>query len=243
MPDISIFAAFIAGVISFISPCVLPLVPAYISIMSGVSLDEIRGGESKRVKAKVLLSSISFILGFSLVFVLLGASATFIGKFLFQQQLLFRIIAGSVIIIFGLHLTGIFKIKFLLYEQRINKQSSKAGMISTFFIGMAFAFGWSPCLGPILAAILGIAATKETVGQGILLLSFYSLGLGIPFFLTALATDYFIGVFNKIKKHMRMIEIISGVFLIVIGLLIIFDFFTVIASYATKWFPFLTNIG
>ncbi len=243
MPDISFIAAFIAGLISFISPCVLPLVPAYISIMSGVSIEELRSESSAQNKTKVVLSSLVFILGFSFVFVLLGASATYVGKFLLMKMTLIRIIAGSIIIIFGLHLTGLFKIKFLLYEQRINKQHKKVGYVSTFFIGMAFAFGWSPCLGPILSGILGIAALKEHVSQGIFLLSIYSLGLGLPFFLTALATNYCVGIFDRIKKHMRFIEIMSGVFLIIVGILILFDFFTILSSYANKWFPFLQKIG
>jgi len=243
MPDISIVAAFFAGLISFISPCVLPLVPAYISIMSGISVEELRSGASAKTRSKVLLRAIVFILGFSLIFVLLGASATFLGRFLLMRIAVIRIIAGLVIIIFGLHLTGLFRIKFLLYEQRFTKQQSKVGLISTFLIGMAFAFGWSPCLGPILSGIIGIAAIKEHVSQGIFLLSIYSLGLGIPFFLTALATDYFIGIFNRLKKHMRLVEIISGIFLIIIGLLIVFDFFTILSSYTIKWFPFLQKIG
>lgn len=240
--DISIFAAFFAGLISFISPCVLPLVPVYISIMSGVSIEKLRSETSVRTRSKVLLSSLAFILGFSLVFVLLGASATFIGNFLLMKLTVIRYIAGGVIIIFGMHLTGLFRIKFLLYDRRIHKQQSKFGFISTFLIGMAFAFGWSPCLGPILAGILGIAAMKEHVSQGIFLLSVYSLGLGMPFFLTALATDYFIGLFRHIKKYMRALEIVSGVFLIIIGLLIIFDLFTILSIYANKWFPFLQKI-
>lgn len=243
MPDISIVAAFLAGVISFISPCVLPLVPAYISIMSGASLEDLRSNPSAKTRRKVLISSIAFILGFSVVFVLLGATATALGNFLLMKMEVIRYIAGGVIIVFGLHLTGLIKIKFLLFEKRINKRVSKVSFISTFLIGMAFAFGWSPCLGPILAGILGIAATKEHISQGIFLLSVYSLGLGLPFFLTALATNYSIGIFTIIKKHMRAVELISGIFLIMIGVLIIFDFFTILASYTNKWFPFLQKIG
>lgn len=243
MPDISFIAAFLAGIISFISPCVLPLVPAYISIMSGSSLEELRGDPSAKTRSKVLISSLAFIFGFSVVFILLGATATALGNFLLMQMKVIRYIAGGIIIIFGLHLTGVFRIKFLLYEQRINKKASKVSIGSTFLIGMAFAFGWSPCLGPILAGILGIAAMQEHVSQGILLLSVYSLGLGLPFFLTALATNYFIGIFDKIKKHMRAVELTSGIFLMIIGLLIIFDVFTILASYANTWFPFLQKIG
>lgn len=243
MPDISIFAAFAAGLISFISPCVLPLVPAYISFMSGVSLQDMTTDSSAKTRSKVIISSLVFIMGFSIVFILLGASATYLGKLLLTKMYIIRKIAGIVIIIFGLHLMGIFKLKFLLYEKRFSSQQKEMSLISVLLIGMAFAFGWSPCLGPILSGILAIAATKENVWQGIFLLSMYSLGLGLPFFLTALATDRFIGYFNKIKKHMRKIEIGSGLFLILIGILIFFDFFTVLSSYLNQWFPFLQKIG
>ncbi|MCP4723791.1 MAG: cytochrome c biogenesis protein CcdA [bacterium] len=243
MPDISIFAAFAAGLISFISPCVLPLVPAYISFMSGVSLQDMTADSNAKNRSKVIISSLVFIIGFSIVFILLGASATYLGKLLLTKMHIIRKIAGIVIIIFGLHLMGIFKLKFLLYEKRFSSQQKEMSLISVLLIGMAFAFGWSPCLGPILSGILAIAATKENIGQGIFLLSMYSLGLGLPFFLTALATDRFIGYFNKIKKHMRKIEIGSGLFLILIGILIFFDFFTVLSSYLNQWFPFLQKIG
>ncbi len=243
MPDISIFAAFAAGLISFISPCVLPLVPAYISFMSGVSLQEMTMESSAKTRSKVVISSLVFIVGFSIIFVLLGASATYMGKLLLTKMHIIRKVAGVVIVIFGLHLMGVFKLKFLLYEKRFSGQQKQMSLISVLLIGMAFAFGWSPCLGPILSGILAIAATQENVGQGIFLLSMYSLGLGLPFFLTAIATDRFIGYFNRMKKHMRKIEIVSGVFLIIIGVLIFFDFFTVLSSYLNQWFPFLQKIG
>jgi len=243
MPDISIVAAFTAGLISFISPCVLPLVPAYISFMSGVSVDELTREGDAKTRSKIVISSLVFILGFSLIFILLGAAASSVGNFLLQRLVMIQKIAGVVIIIFGLHLIGVFKIKFLLYEKRFSSQRKKVGLISTFFIGMAFAFGWSPCLGPILSGILGLAALEEHMYRGVLLLSIYSLGLGIPFFLTALATNRFFNYFNQIKRHMRKIEITSGVFLIIIGLAIMFNFFSVFSSYINQLFPALQSIG
>ncbi|MFC1557446.1 cytochrome c biogenesis CcdA family protein [candidate division KSB1 bacterium] len=243
MPDISIIAAFSAGIISFISPCVLPLVPAYISFMSGISLEELTSGSTKRIRSEVVISSLVFILGFSIVFIMLGAAASSFGQFLLQKQVIIQKIAGAVIIVFGLHLTGVFRIKFLLYEKRLHSQSKNVSLISTFFIGMAFAFGWSPCLGPILSGILGLAALEEHLYRGVMLLGFYSLGLGLPFFLTALATDRFFGYFDKIKRHMRKVEIISGIFLIVIGVAIMFDFFTIFASWINQIFPALQKIG
>lgn len=243
MPDISIISAFLAGLISFISPCVLPIVPAYISFISGVSLDELRTDTSAKNRSKVIINSLVFILGFSIVFVLLGAAASSVGNFILQKQVILQRIAGVIIIIFGLHLTGIIKLKFLLYEKRVNTQTKSMGLFSTLLIGMAFAFGWSPCLGPILSGILGLAAMEEHLYRGVLLLGVYSLGLGIPFFLTAIATDKALNFFNKIKKHMRKVEIISGLFLIIIGIAIMFNFFTLFSSYINQLFPALQNIG
>lgn len=244
MADVSIFAAFSAGIISFVSPCVLPLIPAYISFISGVSLDTLRNesGEKKNVK-NVAISSAVFVLGFSVVFILMGASATFAGNFLLEKLSILTKVAGAVIIIFGLHFVGIFRIKYLNYEKRINIQSNKLGLFGIFLAGTAFAFGWTPCIGPILAGILTLAATKETVYDGVMLLSAYSLGLGIPFFITGIATNTFFSLFSKIKKHFKIVEIIGGVFLIVIGIMIIFDYFSIISGYLIQWFPFLQSVG
>jgi len=244
MADVSIFAAFSAGIISFVSPCVLPLIPAYISFISGVSLDTLRNesGEKKNVKI-IAVSSAVFVLGFSVVFILMGASATFAGNFLLEKLSILTKVAGAVIIIFGLHFVGIFRIKYLNYEKRINIQSNKLGLFGIFLAGTAFAFGWTPCIGPILAGILTLAATKETVYDGVMLLSAYSLGLGIPFFITGIATNTFFSLFSKIKKHFKIVEIIGGVFLIVIGIMIMFDYFSIISGYLIQWFPFLQSVG
>lgn len=244
MTDISLFAAFAAGVLSFISPCVLPLVPAYISFISGASLDSLRSDENRwKSTKKVSVRSISFILGFSFVFILMGASATFVGGFLLEQFAVLMKIAGVIIIILGLHFLGVFRIKYLNYEKRLNIKLSKVGIFGAFIAGIAFAFGWTPCIGPILAGILTLAATKETISEGIVLLSFYSLGLGIPFFITGIAMNTFLGVSTRIKKHFKIIEIIAGMFLIIIGLLIVFDYFSIISGYIIQWFPFLQSIG
>jgi len=244
MMDISVFAAFGAGVLSFVSPCVLPLIPAYISFISGVSINALRGEgmETKNVK-KIIITSILFIFGFSLVFVLMGASATVAGKFILEKFSVFMKVAGAFIIILGLHFLGVFKIKYLNYEKRFTVGSSKLGFLGAFIAGIAFAFGWTPCIGPILAGILTLAATKDTVSDGILLLSAYSLGLGIPFFITGIATNTFLNLFSKIKRIFKIIEIVSGVFLIIIGLSIIFDYFTIFSSYLMKLFPFLQSVG
>jgi len=240
MADISIFAAFFAGVISFVSPCVLPLVPAYLSYITGISVSELT--EKKDNYIRLFLTSLTFVIGFSLVFILLGASATFISTFLVKNIDIISKMAGGIIIIFGLHLTGIIRIKYLLYEKKVTG-SKKSGFVGTFLLGGAFAFGWTPCVGPILAGILALAATKTKIVEGILLLGFYSAGLGIPFILTAIAAGKFITVFDKIKKHFKIIEIISGVFLIIIGVLIFFNMFGKISAYLVDMFPFLVEIG
>ena len=244
MEQVSIFAALTAGIISFISPCVLPLVPAYISFISGVSLDDLQKGEDrKRIMLRVSSRMGLFILGFSIVFILLGASATFVGQFLLEQLRLLSKVAGVLIVIFGLHLLGVFRLRFLNYEKRFQVGGKTLGGFSILLLGMAFAFGWTPCIGPILAGILALAATQETIGQGILLLGVYSLGLGVPFFLTGLATSTFLGVFSWFKRHFRTIEIVSGVFLIVLGVMIYFDMFARLSGYLIRWFPFISTVG
>lgn len=244
MDNIGILTAFAFGFLSFISPCVLPIVPGYISFISGVSLNEIETtGDKSKARRKIILNTLFFILGFSLIFILLGATATAIGKFLIENLPIFSQIAGVIIIIFGLHMAGVFKIKFLQYEKRIHTQTKPLGFLGSFVVGLAFAFGWTPCIGPILGAILGIAAQKETVWQGIALLTSYSAGLGIPFLITGISISAFYNFFNKIKRYFKTIEIIGGVMLIIVGILMITGSLTLIASYLTRWFPFLSGIS
>ena len=219
MQNVSILAAFFAGVISFISPCVLPLVPAYISFISGLSIQELTQGEEK-IKG-VLLNSALFVAGFSLIFIGLGASATLVGQFLLSKMDLLAKVAGVIVVIFGLHTAGLFKIRFLNYERRFQSKK-RIGPLSSFVVGLAFAFGWTPCVGPILAGILAVASTQETVRQGIFLLSSYSLGLGIPFILTGVGINRFFAIFGRLKRHLRWVEIISGGLLVVVGVLIFF---------------------
>lgn len=218
--SISLPTAFLAGIVSFLSPCVLPLVPGYLSYISGISSEEMREGADAATQRRVLINALGFILGFSLVFIALGATATFIGTFLTEKLPLLSKIAGVVIVIFGLHTMGIFKIKALYMEKRFQVAAKPAGFIGSVLVGLAFAFGWTPCIGPILAAILTYAAQQETLGQGIGLLVSYSLGLGVPFFLTAMAINAFFRMFDKLKRHMRVIEIVSGLLLIMVGVLI-----------------------
>lgn len=217
-------AALLGGLVSFLSPCVLPLVPGYVSFMSGLSLEELSGGGDDKSRMRHAgWESLFFVAGFSLVFTLLGATATSIGRLLAEQAAVVAKIAGTVVVLFGLHMTGLVPIKWLYYQKRANTGAFKAGYAGSFFMGLAFAFGWTPCIGPILSSILALAATRETVGQGMSLLFVYSLGLGIPFIATAFAIGAFMRFFARYKKHIRAGEIVAGALVIAIGLLIFFD--------------------
>ena len=223
-------AAFVAGLLSFLSPCVLPLVPGYISLISGTGVEELRIGDQRLLRS-VLFHSAMFILGFSIVFISLGAVATSVGQLLGQYHRFFVYLAGIVIIVFGLHLTGIFKIKALYADKRIHSTSTRSTAIGAFVVGFAFAFGWTPCIGPILATILTFAAEQDTVAKGILLLAIYSAGLAVPFLLTSLGIDRFLGFYGRFRRHLHTVEVASGVLLIVIGALVLTRHFTVLSGY------------
>lgn len=238
MTNVSFLAAFTGGLISFISPCVLPLIPGYLSFITGLTLEELQRKEDKlETLKKTSLNTLFFILGFSLIFILLGASATFLGKFLISKISIFNKIAGIIIFIFGFHLIGIYRIPWLDYEKRFHSRKRGVGLLGSFLIGLAFAFGWSPCIGPILAGILVLASNQETVVQGMGLLLAYSLGLGIPFMITGIGFNLFLEFFSKIKKHFRTIEAISGVFLMAIGVLVFFNAMGYISSLLIRLFP------
>jgi cytochrome c-type biogenesis protein len=222
-------AAFLAGLVSFLSPCVLPLVPGYVSLISGASVEQLQSKDSKLLRT-VLLHSIMFILGFTLVFVSLGAVATSLGQLAHQYKKYLTWIAGIVIIVFGLHLTGIFKIKALYADKRIHSDQSGKSPIGAFLVGFAFAFGWTPCIGPVLAGILGLAANSDSVTKGILLLWVYSLGLAVPFLLTSLGIGRFLAFYGKFRRHLGVVEVVSGVLLIGIGGLILAGHFTWLSS-------------
>ena len=242
MGNVTLLAAFLAGVLSFISPCVLPLIPGYLSFVSGVTLEEMRGGSALAAPApgarrKALISSVAFVLGFSLVFISLGASATAVGVFLMKWLSVIGKIAGVVIILFGLHMMGVLRIGWLYAEKRVQTAKKPAGFFGAMVVGIAFAFGWTPCIGPILAAILAVAAAQESVGQGVKLLAVYSLGLGIPFIATSLAINKFFAASARIRKHYHTIEVVSGVLLVVVGVLIFTNRFTIIAQYLSPFLP------
>ena len=235
--QVTYIAAFVAGILSFISPCVLPLIPGYISFVSGASLDDMRGAGAVSARGQVIATSLAFVLGFSLVFIALGASASAIGQFVFRNQPILGKIAGVVIIVFGLHTMGVFRLKFLELEKRANAQRKPAGLIGALLVGVAFAFGWTPCIGPILAGILVVAGSRETVTEGVILLAVYSLGLGIPFLLTSIAIDRFFSVTARIRKHYHAIEVVSGALLVAIGVLIFTGQLTIITRYLTPYLP------
>ncbi|MSO21219.1 MAG: cytochrome c biogenesis protein CcdA [Acidobacteria bacterium] len=231
MEGVSILAAFTAGVISFLSPCVLPLVPGYISLLSGVSRDELIAGDNSAVLRKVLLHSVFFILGFSIVFVALGASASWVGQMLTAYKVILYRIGGLVIIVFGLHMTGLLKIAALYQDKRFHNAGKGATPLGALVIGMAFAFGWTPCLGPILGAILTVAASQETVTAGIILLAVYSLGLGVPFLMTSLGVNRFLKFYQRFRVHMHRMEVAAGIIMIILGFMIMTNQFTRLAGY------------
>jgi cytochrome c-type biogenesis protein len=235
--NVTLIAAFGAGFLSFISPCVLPLIPGYLSFVSGVSLEEMRDERAVAARRQVVITSLAFVLGFSLVFVALGASASAIGKFLFRNSNLLGKIAGVLVIIFGLHTMGVFRIPFLETEKRLQAGSKPKSLMGAVMVGMAFGFGWTPCIGPILSGILVLAGSQETVSQGVVLLAVYSMGLGIPFLLTSLAINQFFAASGRIRRHYHKIEIASGALLVGIGVLLFTDQMTVIVRYLTPYLP------
>jgi cytochrome c-type biogenesis protein len=229
--EVSLLIVFAAGLLSFLSPCVLPLIPGYIAFVTDISITDMTDNNGAgRKSASVMRSSLLFVMGFSLVFVSLGATATSIGSFLTDKIPLLVNIAGIIVIAFGLQQIGIFKFRFMMTTKQINLPANKLGPFKAPLLGAAFAFGWTPCIGPILAAILTYAATMETVKKGVLLLIVYSAGLGIPFLLTTLAMNKFFKIFDRIKQHMDLIQKISGTILVLLGILIITGQLSIIAS-------------
>jgi len=234
----AIVTAFFAGILSFLSPCVLPLVPGYISIISGFSLDQLKGKAlDTSLKRAVMMSSLMFILGFTISFIALGATATAVGKLLLTRMPYLRIIAGIIMIVLGLHVLGILRIKALYQDTRMHKVQTSSGMLGALVLGLVFALGWSPCLGPILSGILGLASEQETVLKGMGLLFVYSAGLGIPFLLTSLGLNQFLSFYNRFKRHFRALEIISGILILGVGVLILTDRMTQLNQY----FQFLSD--
>ncbi len=234
---IELFIAFGAGLISFLSPCVLPLIPGYISFISGASLNELL--ERKKIN---LIPLILFTLGFSFVFIMFGAAASYLGQVLLQNSQTLRVIAGLVIIIFSLQLIGIVNISFLNFEKKVYTKKNN-NIWFPFIVGMAFGFGWTPCIGPILGSILALASTEETVFKAIILLSFYSLGLAIPFILSGYLMQRFLMFSKNFRKNINLVSRIGGVILLITGILILTNQLQVLGYYILNSLPFLQNFG
>jgi len=219
--SISYSAALVAGLLSFFSPCILPLIPAYFTFITGLSLDELIGAQRASVRLRIILSTVSYILGFSTIFILMGASASLIGGAIFKYRDWIRIIGGVVIIVFGIHMTGIFRFRALEFERRLHLNKKPLSFLGTFLVGMAFGAGWSPCIGPLLGSILIVAGNQDTVVHGMTLLSVYAAGLAVPFLVLSIFIDSLIVLIKKVSWSIKYINVTAGVLLLILGLLLV----------------------
>ena len=222
---VSYHLAFLAGLASFFTPCVIPLIPAYFTFITGFSLDELTAAQNSEMRIKIVLSTIAYVLGFSLVFILMGASASFLGGLIFQYRAIIMKAGGVIIIGLGIHLTGLFNIPGLNIEKRLHIRKKPLHFLGTFFVGMAFGAGWSPCIGPLLGSILIVAGSKETIWQGVMLLSVYSMGLALPFILMSLFINFLLAVMQKATRALKYVNIVAGVILVVMGILLLTGYF------------------
>ncbi|OQM73551.1 cytochrome c biogenesis CcdA family protein [Manganibacter manganicus] len=244
MLDVSLGGAFLAGLLSFVSPCVLPIVPPYLAWLAGVSFEELRAEDQYAARRRrVLAAAIAFVLGFTTVFIALGATASVVGKTIAQHFDILSIIAGIIIIILGLHFLGVFRIAMLYREARVQVARKPAGFIGAYVVGLAFAFGWTPCVGPVLAAILFVAGSTGTAGRGAVLLAVYSLGIGIPFILAAFFAGPFLNWATRFKRHMHKVEMAMGGLLVVTGILFITGRMSAISYWLLETFPIFQTIG
>lgn len=244
MFDVSFGGAFLAGLLSFVSPCVLPIVPPYMAYLAGLSFDELqnedRGAESTR---QLILAAVGFVLGFTTVFVALGATASIIGQSIARYFDVLSIIAGALIIVMGLHFLGVFRIALFYREARVQVNRRPAGIAGAYVMGLAFAFGWTPCVGPVLAAILFVAGAEGTAGRGALLLAIYSLGIGLPFLLAAVFATRFLDWARRFKRHMHKVEMTMGAILVLTGILFMTGQMAEIANWLLETFPAFQTIG
>ncbi len=238
MTDINVFVAFAAGVFSFLSPCVLPLIPSYLSFVSGISLEEMRGDRAQaRIRSRLVLHAVAFIVGFSLVFVSLGASASFLGSFFLGYRSSIRLLGGAFVILVGLYLIGAFRISILERYFQFTLKDKPAGYLGSALVGITFAVAWTPCVGPILGAILAIASTSADVGRGSLLLAIYAAGLALPFFLSALAVNSFFQFSQAFRRYLQAFHIASGVLLVIVGILLMTDYMASLNTYVLRLTP------
>ena len=236
--QVSVLVAMGAGLLSFLSPCVFPLIPSYLALVGGLSLEEIQDSAAHiKHRRQLLIRSVAFITGFSVIFISFGASATALGHLLFDYQLVIRKAGGLLVILFGLYIAGWLPLPFLMREKHFNLKEHPSGHLGAFLVGVTFAAAWIPCVGPILGSILVLASTSETAGQGILLLVAYSAGLAIPFLLSALLFDRFLLFFNRFKRLLPWVNRVSGLFLILVGVLLLTDYFTLLSTFALRFTP------
>jgi cytochrome c-type biogenesis protein len=240
--DVTLPAAAAAGLLSFLSPCVLPLVPPYLTFIAGTTIEDVAHERLSRARRDVFLAAVLFVLGFSTVFVALGATASVFGQLLHQHLRLLSLLAGIAIVLMGLHFLGVFRLAILYREKRIEVEKP-LGLWGAYVLGLAFAFGWTPCIGPILAAIIAVAASEATVGRGAVLLAVYSLGLGIPFLLAAVAIEPFLGFIKKFRAHFPLVERIVGVLLVATGIAFLTGSMQNVSNWLLQMFPALANLG
>lgn len=236
LPQISLFAAFMAGFLSFVSPCVLPLVPSYVSYITGLSVEQLASVDARhRFRRAIVLNSLLFIAGFSCVFIAFGAAASLVGQVLFEYQDFIRKFGGVLIVIFGLYLLGVINLNFLQTEKRFHFSTRPVGYLGSFLIGVAFAAGWTPCVGPVLGTILMYASTTDGLMDGVTLLTFYSVGLGLPLFATAMGVDRFLDYFKQVRTYLWGVSAVSGVLLVVVGVMIYANSLTMITSFLDRY--------
>ncbi len=235
MERVSLLMAFSAGLLSFLSPCVLPVIPSYVSYITGLSFEDLTGNQDRvRIRRITITNSLFFIAGFSFIFVMLGASSSFLGRFLSDHQEIIRKIGGAMIMVFGLYIAGILRIGFLSSDKRLHLQNKPAGFLGTFLVGAAFAAGWTPCIGPVLGSILIYSSMTDSVATGMGLLSVYALGLGIPFLITSIAINTALSYFKRINRYMRIISAVTGLFLVSVGILLFAGDFSLLTQYMIK---------
>ena len=238
MTDVNILVAFTAGIFSFLSPCVLPIIPSYLSFVSGVSLEEMRAAQvASHIRKRVLLNSLAFISGFSLVFISLGASASFLASFFLSYRSLIRVLGGIFILAVGIYLLGVVKFSVLDRYLQFHLKDKPAGYLGSGLVGMTFGAAWIPCVGPILGAILTLAATSSEIGRGVLYLATYAAGLAMPFFLSAVAVNSFFEFSQKFRRYVQAVHVTAGVLLIIVGILLITDYLTLLNIYAIRFTP------
>ncbi|OVE78151.1 cytochrome C biogenesis protein [bacterium F11] len=236
LPNMSMWMALSAGFLSFISPCVLPIIPSYMGFITGMSFEDLTQNQNQAaIRRATIINSLLFILGFSTIFIILGATATAFGSALNKYQHIMRLVGGAIVVILGVHFTGLVNIKFLQVEKRIHLRNRPLGYLGSLLIGFAFGAGWTPCIGPILGSILMVAATQTEVTKGISLLGMYSIGFGVPFFLSAIALNKFLTTYRRVSRHIPKFVIASGIILIIVGILIMTNNLSFLGLIMTDW--------